>query len=249
MRVAALLHKHGLKGTFYVPGRMPPGGCYGPEGFDVLKTGELRELASEFEVGSHTLDHRRLDGLAPDVARHQILAGKQFLEDQLGQRVAGFCYPNGFHDPSARDIVRDCGFDYGRTTEDLHDDIGPDPFQMPVALHFYPRRRAYVVRSFISEERRRLGARRWTQRLPMFVAAAAKDDFESRFRRMVDRVCKRGGVFHMWGHSWEVDRIGGWDLLDRVLGYAAERFPQGGRVPNRALLQAARPTGRAQPAH
>jgi peptidoglycan/xylan/chitin deacetylase (PgdA/CDA1 family) len=239
LRVAELLRKHQLKGTFYVPGRMPPGGCYGPEGFEVLSKSDLRQLGAEFEVGSHTLDHKRLDNLPDQEARHQILAGKQFLEDQLGQSVNGFCYPNGFHTARTRQLVRDCGISYARTTEDLYDNVGDDPYQMPVSLHFYPRPRAYVVRSFVSQEKRRLGSWRWPRRLNMLAAAASKDEFEGRVRVLIDRICNRGGVLHLWGHSWEVERIGGWKLLDSVFRYAAERLPSSARVTNGALFSGA----------
>lgn len=244
LRVADLLHKHGLKGTFYVPGRVAPGGCCNPDGFAVMPGSALRRLGTEFEIGSHTLDHCSLDSLPIDEARHQIVAGKQWLEDQLGRRVAGFCYPNGHHNAAVCGLVRDSGFQYGRTTEDMHGALPSDPFQMPVSLHFYPRRRVDLARGFVNEERRRLEKWRWPRRLPMFLAAVSKDDFAARFRKLVDRACDHGGVFHMWGHSWEIDRFNGWALLDSVLRYAAERVPAAARVSNHELARAAEPTGR-----
>lgn len=245
-RVAELLHKHGIKGTFYVPSRVAPGGCCNPNGFSVLPAAELRSLGTAFEIGSHTLDHRSLDDLPVDEARHQIVAGKRWLEDQLGRRVAGFCYPNGHHDAAVRQLVRDSGFRYARTTEDLRDDLGSDPFQMPVTLHFYPRRRVDVARGFVREERHRLRQWRWARRLPVFASAVSKNDFAARFRRLVDRVCERGGVFHVWGHSWEIDRVDGWAMLDEVLGYAAQRVPPAARLTNEGLLVASAPAYQAQ---
>lgn len=248
MRVAELLHKHGIQGTFYVPGRVAPGGCCNPEGFEVLTTPQLRQLAGEFEIGSHTLDHKSLNALPPADARHQIEAGKRWLEDQLGRRVAGFCYPNGHHDATVRELVRAAGFSYARTTEDLHDSVGADPFQMPVTLHFHPRGRKDLARMFVREERRRLGQWRWMRRLPVFASAVSKDDFEARFRRLVDRACANGSVFHIWGHSWEIERIGAWTLLDNVLRYASERLPRGARVTNEALVSSGVVGGQLQPA-
>jgi len=249
MRVADLLDKHGLTGTFYVPARVAPGGCCNPDGFQVLDPQQLRELAARFEVGSHTLDHKSLDSLPTDEARRQIEAGKAWLEDQLGRRVDGFCYPNGHHDAGVRALVRDCGFTYGRTTEDLHDGVGDDPFQMPVSLQFHTRRRRIdVARLFVRQERRRLGEGRWKRRLPVFAAALSADDFEACFRRLVDRACAKGSVFHVWGHSWEIDRLGAWKLLDNVLRYAAERVPRAARVTNEALMAGRALDSRAQPA-
>ena len=34
-----------------------------------------------------------------------------------------------------------------------------------------------------------------------------------------DRCLDRGGVFHLWGHSWEIDARDDWRRLDRVLAY------------------------------
>jgi peptidoglycan/xylan/chitin deacetylase (PgdA/CDA1 family) len=247
LRLADLLHKHGIKGTFYVPSRVAPGGCCNPDGFEVLQGAELRRLGTEFEIGSHTLDHRSLDSLPPEEARHQIVAGKRWLEDQLGRRVDGFCYPNGHHDATVRRLVRESGFTYGRATEDLHDGLDADPYRMPVTLQFYPRRRMDVARSFVREERRRLGEWRWPKRLPVFAAAFMQDDFAARFRSLLDRVCEQGGVFHVWGHSWEIDRVGAWAMLDEALRYAAERVPPEGRVTNEALVPAAPAAAAARP--
>lgn len=141
--------------------------------------------------------------------------------------------------------MRDSGFRYGRTTEDLHDNLGSDPFQLPVTLHFYPRRRFDVARSFVREERHRLLQWRWVRRLPALVSSISKDNFAARFRRLVDRVCERGGVFHVWGHSWEIDRVDGWAMLDEVLRYAAERVPPASRLTNEGLLTASVPAGLA----
>jgi peptidoglycan/xylan/chitin deacetylase (PgdA/CDA1 family) len=223
-----------------------PGGCCNPDGFSVLPPAELRHLGAAFEIGSHTLDHRSLGGLPIEEARHQIVAGKRWLEDQLGRRIAGFCYPNGHHDETVRELARESGFRYARTTEDLHDDLGPDPFQMPVSLHFHPRRRVDVARGFVREEWRRMRQWRWPRRLPVFVAAVSQNDFSARFRRLVDRTCERGGVFHVWGHSWEIDRFNGWSMLDDVLRYAADRVPAAARVANEALVPASAPAGQAR---
>ena len=40
---------------------------------------------------------------------------------------------------------------------------------------------------------------------------------------LFNRALKRGGVFHVWGHSWEIDARGDWDRLERVCEYIAGR--------------------------
>ncbi len=41
--------------------------------------------------------------------------------------------------------------------------------------------------------------------------------------RTFDTVVRDGGVFHLWGHSWEVDHNAHWGKLERVLAYIAKR--------------------------
>jgi peptidoglycan/xylan/chitin deacetylase (PgdA/CDA1 family) len=36
---------------------------------------------------------------------------------------------------------------------------------------------------------------------------------------LFNRVVAEGGVFHLWGHSWEIDAHHDWDRLERVLKY------------------------------
>jgi DNA-binding transcriptional MerR regulator len=49
-------------------------------------------------------------------------------------------------------------------------------------------------------------------------------------------ICRReGGVFHLWGHSWEVDARGDWHRLERVLEHIAGR-PDVTYLQNRELL-------------
>jgi peptidoglycan/xylan/chitin deacetylase (PgdA/CDA1 family) len=237
LRIAELLHKHRLQGTFYVPSRVAPGGCCNPEGFAVMKGAELRQISSSFELGSHTLDHRSLNALGTDEARHQIVAGKEWLESEVGQEVEGFCYPNGHHNETVRSIVAGAGFRYARTTEDHHDQPGDDVMAIPVSMQFYPRSRRDVARGFLREERRRLAEWRWPRRLGMFSKAVASDDFVKRTRGLIDRVCANGGVFHVWGHSWEIERFNGWSMLDDLLRYAAERFPAHARLTNGEVVR------------
>ena len=40
---------------------------------------------------------------------------------------------------------------------------------------------------------------------------------------MFELIRARGGVFHLWGHSWEIDEQGDWDRLERVLRHVSGR--------------------------
>jgi peptidoglycan/xylan/chitin deacetylase (PgdA/CDA1 family) len=231
LRLADLLAKYGFKATLYVPGRFPSDAGCQANGARVLSGPELRQLARHFEIGSHTLDHSRLDSVSIDEANRQIVEGKRWLEGELGCSVPGFCYPGGSYTTAVRQLVRDAGFSYARTTDDLYCSASFDRFLMPVSFHFYPRDRKYVLRNFVKNPNRGL-------RAAMFSAAMLGNGLLSGLESGLDYVCRRGGIFHLWGHSWELGTFGGWPLLESFLRYAADRAPQASRVTNGEVVEA-----------
>jgi peptidoglycan/xylan/chitin deacetylase (PgdA/CDA1 family) len=218
LRVAELLAKHGFRGTFYVPRR-------NVEGRSVLATAELRALAAGFEIGGHTVDHVRLNSVPHGEARRQIADSKRGLEDELGRAVAGFCYPGGVHDAAIRDSVRDAGFRYARTIDNFWVDAPADPFRLPTTLQLYPHHRLTYAKNWL-----RGGS--WSRRGTSFGLALLDSSLDRLLVRLLERVAERGGLFHLWGHSWEIDELGLWDVLDRFLAAARAIVGAGDRVDN-----------------
>ena len=77
---------------------------------------------------------------------------------------------------------------------------------------------------------------RWQHRGALFGVAVSRRTLKLRLESALDYVCRKGGVFHLWGHSWEFERFGGWGALDEFLRFARERIPREDRVCNSALL-------------
>jgi hypothetical protein len=48
-------------------------------------------------------------------------------------------------------------------------------------------------------------------------------DWEGRAKTLFDLAAEKGGVFHLWGHSWQIEENNDWDKLDRVLKYVSNR--------------------------
>jgi len=46
-----------------------------------------------------------------------------------------------------------------------------------------------------------------------------------------------GGVFHLWGHSWEVQQTGQWQRLDEVLRFMGEFASEAPSLTNGELCQ------------
>jgi peptidoglycan/xylan/chitin deacetylase (PgdA/CDA1 family) len=220
-RLADLLAEHGFCGTFYVPHR-------NSEGRPVLSGTELRRIADRFEIGSHTRDHVRLDRLPARTVEQQIRDGRRSIEDELGKPVSGFCYPGGVHTAALRRAVRSVGFTYARTITNFCIAPPEDRFRVPTTIQLYPHRRVTFVKNFVR-------GGEWSARaLPLAETLRARS-LDDALRALLERTVAAGGVFHLWGHSWEIEEQGLWPVLARFLEFAATLIPPAQRTTNHQL--------------
>ena len=94
LRIAELLAKHGLRGTFYVPAASERG---------TMSPGQLRDLAASFEIGAHTLGHPVLTALDDAQARREIIGARRPLCHVLPP-------PKGRYGRRYGHIVRQAGY-------------------------------------------------------------------------------------------------------------------------------------------
>lgn len=222
VKVAELLGKHCLSGTFYVPIR-------NSEGRPTMSKSTLRDVARHFEIGSHTVDHRYLSSLGDGEAQRQIAEGKAQLEDLLGQAVAGFCYPGGKYGRVHLALVQRAGFVYARTTTNLCFHPGRSQFELPTTIQFYPHSKAVYWRNFVS-------AGNWGARHTGLRLAVRTTGWIQRMYALFDHACHHGGTFHMWAHSYEIEQLGGWNELDRFFMHVSEQLPLANRLTNHQVV-------------
>lgn len=226
-KLAELMARHGIRGAFYCP-------LHNAEGRPVMGAADLRALDQgdgAFEIGSHTRDHAYASRLGPADWARQVVQGKSQLEDRLGHAVQGFCYPGGQRSAAAALVVAAAGFAYARTTENLRSDCGSDPFAMPTTLQCYPHSRGVLGRNYL-----RHGG--WGRRAPLAAACLGTGALETRLQRAF-AACQRspGGVFHLWGHSWEIEALGLWPVLERFFAHVAASVPAAARLTPAAVLR------------
>jgi peptidoglycan-N-acetylglucosamine deacetylase len=217
-RLAEILARHGCKGTFYVP-------CRNRDGRPVVSVSELCGIASSYEIGGHTLDHCFLDGVDPAEARRQIVDGKSTLEDRIGAATRGFAYPGGKHNRFLQGIVRDAGYAYGRTIECYCLAPHADPYVMPTTLQVYRHGMVALLKNYLKRGH-------LMSRAPVLLAALDRGDLLATLLHVLDLAITKGGVLHLWGHSWELESRGLWGTLDAFLAEVAGRIPQSDRVTN-----------------
>src|SRR6478672_8710350 len=225
LRMAELLNKHGINGTFYIPVRNSEG-----DTFPVMSAAQMRELGQQFEIGAHTYDHCRLKNLDARAAQYQIVEGKRYLENLLGKPVAGFCYPGGKYLPRDVRTVKASGFAYARTTTNLCFDAGADRFQMPTTVQFYPHAKGVYLRNFIA-------AGQWGKRRSGLSIAMRHARWMDRMYALFDHACEHGKVFHLWTHSKDIDQLDAWRDLDAFMAHVAANVRVQDRLNNAQLAE------------
>ena len=204
IRLAQLLKRYGIQGTFYVS----------PEtrefpASERLTAEEIRQLAQDFEIGAHTMTHPHLNHLPTDAARQEIIDSKVALELIIGKPLLSFAYPYGDYNEDTKRLVEEAGFRSARsvrrfmthsvdrfamgTTVDTFDHLRDG---IPTVLELCGRRPWRVFRM-----------RRW----------------DNLAKTMFMRAREHGGVFHLWGHSHELDAHNDWERIMNFLAWLSKQ--------------------------
>lgn len=221
MKAVELLRKRGMNATFYIP-------IKNREEVKVLSESEIRQIGNEFEIGSHTYDHCYLKNLPLKDAHYQVVEGKKQLEDILGRQVTGFCYPGGKYRHEHADLVQSAGFQHARTTMNLCFDTGKRPFEMPTTFQFYPHDRDVYLRNFVK-------GGNWLKRYEGLRLALKYENWIDRLYALFEHASQHGDVFHLWGHSKDMDELDAWQEFDQFLAYVATSVAPENRLSNAQL--------------
>jgi peptidoglycan-N-acetylglucosamine deacetylase len=210
LRVAELLRSRDLRGTFYVP-------ITGYQGGTTLAAADLRALSSEgFEIGAHSVSHRTLPRLGREEQGREVRVCKQMLEQMLGSKVSMFCYPNGRYNDELIREVQNAGYEGARTTRMLSLKTRFSAYEMPTTVQAYPHHRTRYVRN-LGRAHNIPGLVRYVTELRRFESWVALG------KRLFSQVLEDGGIWHLYGHSWEIDELGIWDDLSEMLDHVAHR--------------------------
>lgn len=221
LRVAELLAKHGIPGTFYVP-------RVGQR--NLMNASQIRELSETFEIGGHTLDHVAIDRLSDRETEAQLSGSREWIEQLTGTNCCSFCFPSGRFRNRQLKFVSRAGYRAARTVE-LLSTATPRRFDglclIPTTVQVFPHGLfAYAKNSM---KRFSLSAAHWPRRslLSRDWAALAKELFLLSMQR--------GGVFHLWGHSWEIEEQAQWKNLELFLEILSSRRTRWKGVTNGEL--------------
>lgn len=215
LRIADMLERYGMIGTFYIPrlfeDRREKVSAYGRR----LTDGEIQTLSKSHEVGGHSVSHRRLIGLTPEEARSEIEGSHSFLMDVTGTPPSMFAFVGGAYDDRLVDIVKEAGFLGARTTRKPV--IGkPSGFLMDTTVICQPF-------PFRKKDARYYYWRRLLDPMAAYEPTQFAASWFGLAKRLFGRARRRGNYFHLYGHSWELEKYGMWEELEKFLSFVNEQ--------------------------
>lgn len=226
-RLADLLGRYGLAATFYIPRKSQ---------LETMPEEKIRELSQRFEIGAHTMDHLALTTL-PDVeAERQIHDSGVWVADVTGRACEMFCPPLGKFQREHVNAIARHGFTGYRTVELLQcdppkrrvrgdyvrGDKGWELSSMTTSVQAHPHTRAAYLRNAMKRAAWGPFQRAWK--------LAGKTTWVGMAEVMLEEAIKTGGVFHLWGHSWEIEANEQWQNLEQAFEMLANVVQSGRAV-------------------
>jgi len=201
LKIAELLMKYGINGTFYVP-------CKNNDN-TVMLDYELLNLAGQFEIGGHTVNHLYLNSLKQSEAKDEIYNCKSIIQEKLGKKISAFCYPGGKFSERDISLVKEAGFLYGRTTALFHNSIEINQSLLNTSVQVYNHKYSTLIkhctkRYFFS---------------PIFQYNFFKPyhkNFIKLAQTFISNSSDKKVIFHLWGHSWEIEKYDLWYDLEET---------------------------------
>ena len=174
----------------------------------------ILELSRHFEIGGHTLNHIRLNIPDLELIKTEVEGSFNWLKELMGYNPVSFCFPGGKYNALSARAVFDAGYQLARTTELLSTSNGNHNI-LPTTVQVYQHPAGTYIRHLIKR-------RRW-QNLYQWLQSGSGSSLEALTNSFLDKVEKNEGVFHLWGHSWEIEERGLWKKLEFLLKILSER--------------------------
>lgn len=214
--LSKLLLKYSIPATFYIPIKNSER--------EVLDSKAVKTLAKDFEIGCHGLTHRELDSLQYPEIKEEIDKSKKELEKIVNKKIVSFCYPRGKYNEMVKEIVRDLGFSYARNVALFQTTIS-DPFAVPTTVHAYNHNPVIYLQHGFNKKI-------FYQTLNFHTIG----DWQKIAVNAFDFCKKHGGIFHLWGHSWEIAKFNHWQKLEAVFSYIQKHTKQSELITNTGTL-------------
>src|ERR1035438_2480624 len=155
------------------------------------------------------MTHPHLDRLDAIAARREIVSSKKVLEHIIGEPLRSFCYPYGDYNQETKSLVHEAGFACARSVRRFST-RSVDRLAVQTSVDTFDHFRdgmLSVLRLCGRRPWRVFRLRRWDNLAKAMFALARE----------------RGEVFHLWGHSREIEAHDDWARLEAFFAWLKEQ--------------------------
>jgi len=206
IKLSKLLIKYNIPSTFYI--------SKNNKNKKNLSKKQIIDLSNNFDIGCHTLNHVYLPDIDLDIAKYEIVESKKLLEELIGKKISSFCYPRGGYNSDIINILKKAGFKGARTIKILEKNEF-DSFKMGVTVHVcggsYSHLRAILKHSKIN------ALKNIKPIIYLLKNKAFSKNWIDVSKVYIKYVQRNGGIFHLWGHSWNIEDKNEWENLEMIL--------------------------------
>tara|TARA_B100001167_G_scaffold190808_1_gene158578 strand:+ start:1794 stop:2519 length:726 start_codon:yes stop_codon:yes gene_type:complete len=204
LKLGKLLKENSIKGTFYTP--------ITNWANESLNLDEIEKLSNDFEIGGHTYNHAILTLIPEQRMNLELLDSKTILEKKTNREIISFCYPLGQYNDNIKKHVKDAGY-LGARTSKIFKTSYSDSFEFHPTIHT-------TNRNFLSKGKGVLENIGHSSSL-VFKGKIFKHWSEIA-KESLKHVLENGGIWHLWGHSWEIEQNGDWEILADILNFVKQ---------------------------
>ena len=205
LRLAELLAKYGIQGTFYIPKENAE--------HAVMTENEMIAISRHFEIGGHTLSHKSLGSSSDREMIYEVEGSYNWLNTILQKPPIAFCLPYGHYSDRSLEIIYKSGFRYIRTTELLSLSGGPGLSHTTIQIFRHSR---FTYLKHLMKHGR-------FKNMALWMRSGCTDDHFRLLDYYLEYIEQQGGCLHLWGHSWEIEEFSLWERLELILRHISNR--------------------------
>jgi peptidoglycan/xylan/chitin deacetylase (PgdA/CDA1 family) len=206
-KLLELLAPLGIKGTLYIPQKCK---------YKSLRESEIRALSNYFEIGTHGLNHQSLTEANTAQIEFEVSGGKNYMEYTTGKKCEMFAYPYGaFNDETDAAIRRNGLLGARIVNQDICDGEILNGIHLPVTLHVCRHTKGLTARFNAHPSNKNSLSLEFLEALERF--ALNKNEEYS----WLDVAVYSYSIFHLWGHSWEIEQQNLWNDLRKFLSFVS----------------------------
>ena len=199
-KIADLLVKYNLSGTFYIPKNNAEN--------QVMDETMIQSLSRQFEIGGHTINHLSFDQVSLQKWEEEVNGCFAWLTQLTGKEPICFCFPRGKYNSSAVDVVFKAGFKLARTTELMNITKPAVHKVIPTTIQIYDHTRLTYFKHLL--KRRKFG------NLLVWIKNNSEKELDRLAGKYLAEVITTKGCLHLWGHSWEIEKYDLWNKLETI---------------------------------